>query len=281
MTDGTTTGLPAPPTRSGGLLWTTGVLLTASFALHFFQGQTSVQVFWIGFTVLMTLFCLCSGALLVGWPSTLAFLGIGCAFGLFFEALSIKIGFPFGYYEYTPVSAPVFGPGVLGVPYIIPLGWYVIVYLSYMIVNLMIEQRPLANAGVGLSIWLSLTGAAVVTAYDLALDPFMIHKVGAWKMAAEGSYFGEEAKGFLGWMLVAFTISLLFRLTHHRLKSHATRAVSTLAAVYPLAGYAGWCLIFVVAGDPPATRSIAAVAMGVPILTALAGLVKWWKATPA
>ena len=105
---------------------------------------------------------------------------------------------------------------IFGVPYIIPLAWYVIVYLAFVIANLMIEQRPIVHAGMGQSIFLSVIGAAVVTAYDLALDPFMVTYIHAWVMINPGNYFGEQFRGFAGWMLTAFVISQTFRLLRGR-----------------------------------------------------------------
>src|SRR5205085_10909322 len=106
----------------------------------------------------------------------------GVTLGLLFESLSIRTGFPFGPYYYTPL----FGPGVFGVPFIIPLAWYVIVYLGYVTANLMIEHAPVVVTGVRQAVWLSLVGAGVVTAYDLAADPFMVQKIGAWVMLNRG-----------------------------------------------------------------------------------------------
>ena len=168
----------------------------------------------------------------------------------------------------------MFGPGVFGVPFIIPLAWYVITYLAYGIANLMIEQRPIVSGGVGQSVWLSIVGAAVVTAYDLSLDPFMVTKVKAWVMTNPGNYFGEQFRGFAGWMLTAFCISATFRLTRRGLP-RAAGAVAPLAVAYPLAAYALWGIFFAFAGEPPGTRPIAIFAMGIPVLTAASGFVKW------
>ena len=257
--------------RDRGLLTTCGLLLLAAAAVHVHHLLTGYQAFWIAVTLLMTAFCASSSVLLMGGPRTGVFVAIGVTLGLFFEALSIRTGFPFGPYYYTDV----FGPQFIGVPYIIPLAWYVIVYLSFVLANLMIERRPVAAVTPGRAVVLSLMGAAIVTAYDLALDPFMVRKIGAWVMVNPGNYFGEQFRGFAGWMLVAFSISFLFRVTHDRFMTPVAGTVPPLAAAYPVLAYAGWWAFFTAAGYPPGTRPIAAVAMGIPVLAAFVGLASW------
>jgi uncharacterized membrane protein len=259
-----------------------GVLLATSVVLHALHLVNGYAAFWVPVTATMTVFCLLSSTTLIGWSSTLAFLGIGVSFGMFFEALSIKTGFPFGPYYYSDV----FGPKVLNVPLIIPFAWYVICYLAFVLSNFMLERVPVASGGSSHPAWLALLGASIVTAYDLALDPFMIHKIGAWHMIDRGKYFGEQARGFAGWMLVSFLISVTFRFTHRRLvaledrqaQSRRIARISTLAGFYPIAAYAMWWLFFSLFGDPQATRPTAMFAMGVPVLVAVTGLLKWRKA---
>jgi uncharacterized membrane protein len=246
-----------------------GALLILSALAHLPYLLNGEQAFWILVTVAMAAFCFVSSLHLMGGKDAVAFLVIGASIGLLMEASSVRNGFPFGPYYYTDV----FGPGVFGVPFIIPLAWYVIVYLSYVIANLMIEHKPIVSGTVGQAVWLSIVGAAVVTAYDLSLDPFMVTRVKAWVMENPGNYFGEQFRGFAGWMLTAFLISITFRLL--RRNPARTGAIPSLAAAYPVAAYAMWCLFFAFAGEPPATRAIAIFAMGIPIMTAISGFVKW------
>jgi putative membrane protein len=259
--------------REQRFLVVSGALLAVSVAAHLPYVLSGTQTFWIGVTLAMAAFCFVSSAHLLGWANAVAFLSIGAALGLFFEASSVHTGFPFGPYYYTDV----FGPGVFGVPYIIPLAWYVIVYLAYVIANLMIERQPVVVGGAGQSMLLAFMGAAVVTAYDLSLDPFMVTRIKAWVMENPGSYFGEQFRGFGGWMLTSFLISIVFRLTRRRMPP--SDEVSPIAVLYPLAAYGLWGAFFALAGEPPATRAIAVFAMGIPTLAAASGFVKWRQAT--
>jgi uncharacterized membrane protein len=260
-----------PATRervSSGVL---GVLLAGAIGLHGLHALAGSKRFWIGVTLLMTAFSLLSSTRLLGGRATALFFGAGVTLGFFFEVLSVHTGFPFGPYYYTPL----FGAGVLGVPFIIPLAWYVIVYLGYVVTNLMIEQRPLVGGGAGQAMWLSLIGAGVVTAYDLAADPFMVQTIGAWVMLNEGDYFGEQLRGFAGWTLVSFLIAGLVRLSHQKVPARAPGPVTTLAAAYPLVAYGLWWLFFMLIAEPRGIRVVAAYAMGIPTLAAATGLWKW------
>lgn len=253
-----------------------GALLVASAGLHVYHSLTGVQQFWIGVTLVMTAFSLLSSHMLLGARATAAFFATGVTLGLFFEMLSVRTGFPFGPYYYTDV----FGPGLLGVPYIIPLAWYVIVYLGYIVANLMIERQPVVDTSVRGAVWLSLLGAGVVTAYDLAADPFMVQTIKAWVMINPGDYFGEQLRGFAGWTLVSFLIAIIVRLSHRTIPLRAPGPITTMAAAYPLIAYGLWWLFFSTLAEPRGIRVVAAYAMGIPTLAAVTGLWYWRRSRP-
>lgn len=253
-----------------------GALLVASAGLHVYHSLTGAQEFWIGVTLVMTAFSLLSSYMLLGMRATAAFFVTGVTLGLFFEALSLRTGFPFGPYYYTDV----FGPGLLDVPYIIPLAWYVIVYLGYIVANLMIERQPVVDTSVRGAVWLSLIGAGVVTAYDLAADPFMVTTIKAWVMINPGDYFGEQLRGFAGWTLVSFLIALIVRLSHRQIALRPPGPVTTMAAAYPLIAYGLWWLFFTTVAEPRGIRVVAAYAMGIPTLAAVTGLWYWRRSRP-
>jgi putative membrane protein len=256
---------------------TLGTLLVASAGFHGLHALGGSKTFWTGVTLVMTLFSVVSSLQLLGGRVTTVFLVTGVTLGFLFEALSIRTGFPFGPYYYTTL----FGPGLLGVPYIIPLAWYVIVYLGYVVSNLMIERAPVVSAGPGRALWLSLIGAGVVTAYDLAADPFMVQTIGAWVMLNHGDYFGEQLRGFAGWTLVSFLIAAIVRLSHQMVPLRPPTRVTTLAAAYPLLAYGLWWLFFMLIAEPRGIRVVAAYAMGIPTLAAVTGLWAWRRTQEA
>lgn len=248
-----------------------GTLLLASAGFHAQYALYGSKTFWIGVTLVMTLFAVTSSIQLLGRHVTTVFFLTGVTLGFFFEVLSIRTGFPFGPYYYMPL----FGPRLLEVPLIIPLAWYVIVYLGYIVSNLMIERAPVVSAAPGRALWLSLIGAGVVTAYDLAADPFMVRTVGAWVMLNPGDYFGEQLRGFAGWTLVSFLIGAIVRLSHQTVPIRPPTKITTLAALYPLLAYGLWWLFFTLIAEPFGIRVVAAYAMGIPTLAAATGLWAW------
>ena len=78
-----------------------GVALLGAVAIHAHHLLTGYQAFWVSVTVLMTVFCVCSSILLMGARATAAFVIFGVVLGFFFEALSIRTGFPFGPYYWV------------------------------------------------------------------------------------------------------------------------------------------------------------------------------------
>ena len=86
------------------------------------------------------------------------------------------------------------------------------------------------TTGTAGAVWLSLIGALVVTAYDLAADPFMVQTIKAWVMINHGDYFGEQLRGFAGWTLVSFLIGVIVRISHRSLPIRPPRPITTMAA---------------------------------------------------
>ena len=95
-------------------------------------------------------------------------------------------------------------------------------------------------------------------------------------MTNPGNYFGEQFRGFAGWMLTAFCISATFRLTRRGLP-RAAGAVAPLAVAYPLAAYALWGSFFAFAGEPPGTRRCD-LRNGHSRADGASGFVKWRRA---
>ncbi|MFZ1710216.1 MAG: carotenoid biosynthesis protein [Anaerolineae bacterium] len=114
------------------------------------------------------------------------------------EAFGVATGFPFGAYRYTAVLQPQ----VAHVPLLVPLAWLMLLPLAWAVAEAIVgHTRPLPYA---------LVTALAFTAWDLFLDPHMVHW-GFWVWAAPGGYFGIPWSNFLGWLLVSAVITLLVR----------------------------------------------------------------------
>ena len=237
-------------------------------------GETTVLL--VASSLLMFGCCWASAAHLLGGGAALRLVAVATSFGWAAEQLGSSYGWFFGSYTYTAVLGPRLGH----VPVVIPLMWFALAYVGYVIANLIVWQDPVDRpASLGHDAILALLGATVVTCYDLGVDPYMVYVLKAWIMAEkDGWWFGETVQGFAGWMVVSFAILFAFRRLA-RARPAARRAgvvLPTLRHVaVPLSVYAGLMVFQVLLGYPVEARTIALFAMGFPLLAAIVGLLRW------
>lgn len=237
-------------------------------------GETTVAL--VASSLLMFGCCWASAAHLLGGGAALRLVAIATGFGWLAEQLGSSYGWFFGSYTYTPVL----GPRLLDVPVVIPLMWFALTYVGYVIANLIVWQDPVDRpAPLGHDAGMALLGAMVVTCYDLGVDPYMVYVLKAWIMAkTDGWWFGETVQGFAGWMVVSFAILFAFRrLARVRTAAAGAHAVppSMRHVAVPLSVYAGLMVFQVLLGHPVEARTIALFAMGFPLLAATLGLLRW------
>lgn len=251
----------------------TYVLLAASvmaLARRYYDDTTLALVVA---SVLMFACCWASATHLLGTRAALKFVLVAVCVGWFAEQLGASHGWFFGDYRYTGVLGYRLGD----VPVIIPLMWFVLTYVGYVISNLIVWQSAVDGApGLGNAFVLSLLAAMIVTAYDLGADPYMVYTLKAWVMVkTDGAWFGETVQGFAGWMLVSFVIVMGFRLSVRRVLPLPAGPFTRGHALVPLAIYASSMVFQMLRGSPVETRTIALFAMGIPLLCALAGFQRW------
>jgi len=251
----------------------TYVLLAALLIIFLARGQGETTVLLIASSVVMFVCCWASAIHLLGARPALHFVLLGVTMGWAAEQLGSSYGWFFGSYTYTAVLGPRLGD----VPVVIPLMWFALCYIAYVIANLIVWQKPSDGvAPLGQMLAMSLLTAMVVTAYDLGADPYMVYVLKAWIMAkTDGWWFGETVQGFFGWMLVSFTIVFCFRLTLTRRPAAPPLPVNRHHVLVPLTIYGGNMVFQVFLGYPVEIRSIAFFAMGIPLLTAACGYQRW------
>ena len=169
------------------------------------------------------------------------------------------------YYHYTDVLGSKLGH----VPLLIPIAWFMMIYPSYVIANLLVAGRSLVN-GAGLSrlIWLALVGSLVMTAWDLSVDVILSGPaVQAWTWHNGGPYFGIPVQNFAGWVLTTFTIYMLYRLFERWVALRPLAPLTFATAALPLVAYAGMALSQMLLGNP-ALQVIIPFTMGLPVLVA-------------
>lgn len=217
--------------------------------------------------------CLWSCRVLFGPRAAAIFLGLGVTLGWFAEQMGSTHGWFFGSYTYTEVLGPRLG----SVPIVIPFMWFGLCHIGLVLASLALWRQPAPPAGGWKTLALGALGAAlVVTAFDLGADPYFVYVLKAWTMLeTDGDWFGEPVRGFEGWMIVSFTIVMLF-LALARPRSPACDAGSAReAALAPLVLYVGMMLFQIAFTQPIALRVVAFFAMGIPALVAAVAWAHW------
>ncbi|BAC89297.1 glr1356 [Gloeobacter violaceus PCC 7421] len=140
------------------------------------------------------------GAQILGMRQLLMFLVPSFLLSLASELLGTSTGFPFGAYSYTELL----GPKILGlVPFVIPLSWFYMGLVSYMLARAIFGEARGVLGVVGPL----LLGAWFLTAWDLVLDPAMaVADPKFWVWLETGPFFGMPLQNFAGW----FGTGLLF-----------------------------------------------------------------------
>ena len=191
---------------------------------------------------------------------------ISLVYGFFAEYMGENYGWFFGDYDFTDNL----GLRIIGVPVVIPLMWFGLTYISYVLGNIMLRRAPReTSSSIGEMIVLSFFGAILVTAYDLAADPYMVHVAKAWVMAkTDGWWFGETLQGFFGWWFVSFMMLLTFRFVNRKAPKKTMAPFKKVHALIPLSIYLLWMIFQMMYGYPVETRTISFFAMGIPLMVA-------------
>jgi len=201
-----------------------------------------------------------------------AFLSLGS------ELLGTSTGFPFGHYGYLNGL----GYKIAGlVPFTIPLSWFYLGFVSYLIARVGLEaaQAPSWLRGAG-----AITlGALLLTSWDFVLDPAMSQTaVPFWEWQQPGAFFGMPYQNFAGWMgtgalfmsVAAFLWGKAPLISERNASMKLTRSHLALPLAVYLSNFAFAAVMSIVAG------------IWIPVfLGVLLGIVPamtlWWMAEPA
>jgi len=189
-------------------------------------------------TVIVLLLTLWHASQVLGVRRTLAFFAITAVTSWLFEELGVSTGLIYGPYHYTSTLGPLLG----SVPVLIPLAWFVLVYTSYGLANLIADRLPGGIAGGGRHlIGLVLLGALLITALDLVVDPILSGPIfRAWVWETAGPYYGVPIQNYVGWIVTAFMVHLLCRSLERRAMAQpAARPSTTHPAARPSTTHPG------------------------------------------
>jgi putative membrane protein len=176
-------------------------------------------------------FAILHGGQRYGWRRILLMFVTVSAVSLAFESYGVASGEVYGPYHYSDLLGPKF----LGlVPYIIPVAWFMMMYASYLMAELIIPSGTASPASRRLLV--AAAAGVAMTAWDLALDP-MMSDVGHWVWEVPGPYFGIPLQNFWGWWLTTFTALAIYQILADFFFRQPvnTRAVPAVWAIYAYA----------------------------------------------
>ena len=244
-------------------------------------------------TSILALFSLTHAWYSIGGRQTAVFFGLSAVVSWAYEQVGVATGLVFGAYHYTDYLGPKLG----NVPYLIPLAWFMMIYPSYVIANLVLAGRATGTrAGLRWLVGLAAGSAVVMTVWDLVVDPILSGpSARAWIWENGGPYFGIPIQNYAGWLLTTFTVYLAYRAfeQHAAAGSGAARASGAAAAsgaapwaaplgvgaaALPVAAYGLMLVSDLLSGVEPAGMAVVGpLVMGPPVLLAAWRLAGEWR----
>lgn len=223
-------------------------------------------------TLLLLLFSLTHAIYALGWRHTAIFFAITAVVSWAFEQVGVETGAVYGAYYYTDFLGPKLGH----VPVLIPLAWFMMIYPSYIIVNLIVQGRPTGTpSALKRVLWLAFFSGVVMTAWDLVVDPFLTSPpFEAWVWTEGGPYFGIPVQNYIGWLLTTFTVYLLYRLYESRVALRPMGPLNTALIIMPLVAYGSLMIANSFSMAPQALHVIGPFVMGIPLLAAASQLMR-------
>jgi len=219
-------------------------------------------------TVILVLFSLWHASYSLGARLTVAFFAITAVTSWLFEELGVATGLVYGAYHYTATLGPWLG----SVPVLIPLAWFMMIYPSYVLANLIVDGRVVGTPGSGAHLLgLAFLGALLMTAWDLLADPILSGPTyRAWVWEHGGTYFGVPVQNYLGWVATTFVVFVLYRSLERRWTPRPAGPLSAGASGMPVVAYLSMLVANLWSGALPAAATvIGPFAMGLPVVAAL------------
>ena len=161
-----------------------------------------------------------------GPKNGLGFFAISAIIGLLSETTGVLFGLPFGRYHYNAIEPLLFNL----VPLRVILLWFVVTYTAKSLTDILIgPDRTSKNI-----VAIVFLDATIATTWDILMDPVMVNLVGLWTWEPAGPFFGVPVSNYVGWILVSYTICLVYRLSGSLRARTATPITAYLSLIWPL-----------------------------------------------
>ncbi len=217
------------------------------------------------FTLVFVLFSVLHCAAMQGWRRTAVFFLASALVTYTMEEIGVRTGWVFGAYHYSDLLGPKLGH----VPVLIPLGWFMMIYPSWIVARVLLQG---ANTRRWPGVVLQAAVAAVtMTAWDVVMDPGMSTGGANWVWEHGGAYFGVPRHNYGGWLATTFLVYLIAGWLWRA--ADRSDAEKLWFPALPVLVYALFAARYVASNHYVALQMVAIFAMGLPALLAVARVV--------
>jgi uncharacterized membrane protein len=239
-------------------------------------GQTLFQLSMTGggvvYIVLGALTVFLHGYLSLGLRSITLFFVPAVLLSLCSELLGTSTGFPFGHYAYLSGL----GYKIAGlVPFTIPLSWFYLGFSAYLLAysGLRVVLSRLGLKDFNVRLLAVVTGAVLLTAWDLVLDPAMSQApFPFWEFQEVGEFFGMPYRNLVGWVGTGMVFMGVAALLGRKEPLRLTRGQLTVPLCIYLANFAFGAAITLTQLD---ARFMIPAALG-GLIGVLPAVAFWW-----
>jgi uncharacterized membrane protein len=188
-------------------LWTLVAIYALARITQAFPDR--IPIIWIVALHVLTplAFALVHGATIYRVRGILLFVLLSLVIANVIENLGVLTGLPYGRYYFTSVM----GPKLFQVPILLGLAYCGVGYLAWTLAGILLGGPAERAAGMRV-VFRPLIAAAVMTAWDLSMDPTWANLVHGWAWEDGGAYFGVPWSNFLGWYATNYLIYQSFAL---------------------------------------------------------------------
>jgi uncharacterized membrane protein len=212
------------------------------------------------------------GYLSLGLRSITLFFVPAVVLSLGSELLGTSTGFPFGHYAYLSGL----GYKIAGlVPFTIPLSWFYLGFSAYLLAysGLRVALRRWEIQDFSLRLSAVVTGAVLLTAWDLVLDPAMSQApFPFWSFQEVGEFFGMPYRNLVGWVGTGMVFMGVAALLGRKEPLGLSRNQLTVPLLVYLANFAFGATITLTQLD---SRFMIPATLGV-LVGVLPAMIFWW-----
>ncbi len=213
------------------------------------------------FTLVFVLFSVAHCVALEGGKRTAIFFFASAIVTYVMEEAGIRTGWVFGAYHYSDLLGPKLGH----VPVLIPLGWFMMIYPSWIVARAIL-QRLNTRSALGIVLQAAVA-ATTMTGWDVVMDPAMSTLGRNWIWESGGAFYGVPRHNYLGWLLTTFLVYLIAGYVWK--PTERSYGNDRWFSLLPVLVYALFAVRYVAYNYYVSLQMVAIFTMGLPALLAL------------